>query len=401
MNVYMKVWLKKRMIPQQWQAAKEVIKKIEHAGFEAFIVGGAVRDHYLQKENNDVDIATSALPEEIQTIFSQTIDVGIAHGTVIVLDCGEPIEVTTYRTESTYSDHRRPDTVEFVRNLQEDLKRRDFTMNAMALSQTGEYIDYYNGRQHIDSKVICAVGKPEQRFEEDALRMLRAVRFAAQLHFSIEENTFDAIRQKAASIEYVAVERIQVELSKIFTSEHAAFGIEYMENTTLGNYLYGDFTSSDWVRFYSEDRQVGWAYFCLVNGSDLTLLTKYRCSNKDKLFVKTVLDAYESLLSGMSLGDLMRFDTMILKTAYQFTIWQNRKLELSYEELIARKNILPIQQVHELSITGKDLLEWSQKKRGSWIKQTLDAAVEAVLNGKVQNDKQQLKEWFYAFHDEG
>ncbi|MER2112120.1 MAG: CCA tRNA nucleotidyltransferase [Solibacillus isronensis] len=395
------MWLKKRMIPQQWQAAKEVIKKIEHAGFEAFIVGGAVRDYYLQKENNDVDIATSALPEEIQTIFSQTIDVGIAHGTVIVLDCGEPIEVTTYRTESTYSDHRRPDTVEFVRNLQEDLKRRDFTMNAMALSQTGEYIDYYDGRQHIDSKVICAVGEPDQRFEEDALRMLRAVRFAAQLHFSIEENTFDAIRQKAASIEYVAIERIQVELSKIFISAHAAFGIEYMEKTTLSNFLNGDFTSSDWTRFYSEDRQVGWAYFCLVNGSDLTLLTKYRCSNKDKLFVKTVLDAYESLLSGMSLADLMRFDPMILKTAYQFTIWQNHKLESSYEQLMARKNTLPIQHVNELAITGKDLLEWSPKKRGSWIKQSLDAAVEAVLNGKVQNDKQQLKEWFYAFHDEG
>ena len=389
------------MIPQQWQAAKEVIKKIEHAGFEAFIVGGAVRDYYLQKENNDVDIATSALPEEIQTIFSKTIDVGIAHGTVIVLDCGEPIEVTTYRTESTYSDHRRPDTVEFVRNLQEDLKRRDFTMNAMALSQTGEYIDYYNGRQHIDSKVICAVGEPNQRFEEDALRMLRAVRFAAQLHFTIEESTFDAIRQKAASIEYVAIERIQVELSKIFISAHASFGIEYLEKTTLSNFLYGDFTYSDWAGFYSEDRQVGWAYFCLVNGSDLTLLTKYRCSNKDKLFVKTVFDAYESLLSGMSLVDLMRFDTKILKTAYQFTIWQNRKLESSYEELVARKNTLPIQHVNGLAITGKDLLEWSPKKRGSWIKQTLDAAVEAVLKGKVQNDKQQLKEWFYAFHDEG
>ncbi|MEK5079943.1 CCA tRNA nucleotidyltransferase [Solibacillus sp. FSL W7-1436] len=401
MNVYMKEWLKKRMIPQQWQAAKEVIKKIEHAGFEAFIVGGAVRDYYLQKENNDVDIATSALPEEIQTIFSHTIDVGIAHGTVIVLDCGEPIEVTTYRTESTYSDHRRPDTVEFVRNLQEDLKRRDFTMNAMALSQTGEYIDYYNGRQHIDSKVICAVGEPDQRFEEDALRMLRAVRFAAQLHFSIEENTFGAIRQKAASIEYVAIERIQVELSKILISAHAAFGIEYLEKTTLSNFLYGDFTSSEWTQFYSEDRQVGWAYFCLVNGSDLTLLTKYRCSNKDKLFVKTVLDAYESLLGGMSQVDLMRFDPIILKTACQFSIWRNRKLEVSYEELVARKNTLPIQHVHELAITGKDLLEWSPKKRGSWIKQTLDAAVEAVLNGKVQNDKQRLKEWFYAFHDEG
>ncbi|MER1989794.1 MAG: CCA tRNA nucleotidyltransferase, partial [Solibacillus isronensis] len=143
------------------------------------------------------------------------------------------------------------------------------------------------------------------------------------------------------------------------------------------------------------------AYFCLVNGSDLTLLTKYRCSNKDKLFVKTVLDAYGSLLSGMSLVDLMRFDPMILKTAYQFSIWQNHKLELSYEQLVARKNTLPIQHVNELAITGKDLLEWSPKKRGSWIKQSLDAAVEAVLNGKVQNDKQQLKEWFYAFHDEG
>ena len=389
------------MIPQQWQAAKEVIKKIEHAGFEAFIVGGAVRDYYLKKENNDVDIATSALPEEIQSIFSQTIDVGIAHGTVIVLDCGEPIEVTTYRTESTYSDHRRPDTVEFVRNLQEDLKRRDFTMNAMALSQSGEYIDYYNGRQHIDSKIICAVGEPDQRFEEDALRMLRAVRFAAQLHFSIEGNTFEAIRQKAASIEYVAVERIQVELSKIFTSSYAAFGIDYMEKSTLGDYLHGNFTSSNWMNFSSEDRQVGWAYFCLVNGRDLSLLTKYRCSNKDKLFVKTVLDAYEHLLNGMSAAGLLRYDTTILETAYQFTVWQNGKLDFSLEELVTRKNTLPIQHAHELAITGKDLLEWSSEKRGSWIKRTLDAAVMAVLNKEVQNDKQQLKEWFYAFHDEG
>lgn len=389
------------MIPQQWQAAKEVIKKIEHAGFEAFIVGGAVRDYYLNKENNDVDIATSALPEEIQTIFSKTIDVGIAHGTVIVLDCGEPIEVTTYRTESTYSDHRRPDTVEFVRNLQEDLKRRDFTMNAMALSQSGEYIDFYNGRQHIDRKVICAVGEPFQRFDEDALRMLRAVRFAAQLQFSIEENTFDAICQKAASIKYIAIERIQVELSKIFTSPHPAIGIEYMEKTTLGEYLHGDFTSTDWASFYSEDCQMGWAYFCLINGSDLSLLTKYRCSNKHKQFVKNVLDAYESLLNGISHIDLLRYDTTILKTAYQFTIWQNQKILFNYEELAARKSALPLQHVHELAITGNDLLEWSSKKRGGWIKQTLDAAVVAVLNEEIHNDKQQLKEWFYAFHDEG
>lgn len=156
--------------------------------------------------------------------------------------------------------------------------------------------------------------------------MLLAVRFAAQLHFSIEENTFEAIRKKAASIEYVAIERIQVELSKIFISAHASFGIDYMEKTTLGDYLHGNFTASNWAHYYSEDRQVGWAYFCLVNGSDLSLLTKYRCSNKDKLFVKTVLAAYESLRNGMSPVELLSYDTIVLKTSFQFTIWQNCKL---------------------------------------------------------------------------
>ena len=206
------------MIPKQWHNAIDVINSIEQAGFEAFIVGGAVRDYYLTKENHDVDIATSALPEEIQAIFPYTIDVGIEHGTVLVMHNGEPIEVTTYRTESlTYSDHRRPDAVHFVRNLAEDLKRRDFTMNAMALSQTGEYIDLYEGRKHIDEQLICAVGIAEERFGEDALRMLRAVRFAAQLNFTIDSQTFAAIGQQAASIALIAMERIQVELSKIFT----------------------------------------------------------------------------------------------------------------------------------------------------------------------------------------
>ncbi|MBD8034655.1 CCA tRNA nucleotidyltransferase [Solibacillus ferritrahens] len=394
----MKEWHKKKM---HWQAAKKVINTIEQAGFEAFIVGGAVRDYYLKKENNDVDIATSALPEEIQAIFHHTIDVGIAHGTVLVLDFGEPIEVTTYRTESGYSDHRRPDTVHFVRNLKEDLKRRDFTMNAMALSKSGDYIDYYNGRQHIDNKVICAVGEPLQRFEEDALRMLRAIRFASQLQFSIEYQTLQAIHQKASTISYISIERIQVELSKIFTSKHAQMGIEYIENTSLSNYLPGKFNTHSWTGFYSEDRQVGWAYFCLVNESDLSLLSAYRCSNKDKLFTKSILGAYESLLNGMPPIDLLRYDLSMLKTACQFAEWQNKVLPFSFDDLADRKSTLPIQHINELAISGRDLMEWSSKKRGAWIKQTLDTAILAVLNGEANNDKQQLKEWFHAFHDEG
>lgn len=388
------------MIPNEWQGAIDVINSIEQAGFEAFIVGGAVRDYYLTKENHDVDIATSALPEEIQAIFPHTIDVGIEHGTVIVMQNGESIEVTTYRTESTYSDHRRPDAVNFVRNLAEDLKRRDFTMNAMALSQTGEYIDLYEGRKHIDEQLICAVGIANERFSEDALRMLRAVRFAAQLNFTIEAQTFAAIGQQAASIALIAMERIQAELSKIFTAKHVARGIHYLETSGLGTYLPGRFEATAWQDFTSDNRQVGWAYFCLVN-EDASLLTNYRCSNKDKQFTKLVLEAYDGFVRGITRPELLRFDIEILQTAHQFCAWRKQKLALSFEEVQKQKQALPMQSASELAITGQDVMSWTTKKRGPWIKETLEAAVAAVVNGEVANEKQQLKDWFHATIDEG
>ena len=388
------------MIPKQWHNAIDVINSIEQAGFEAFIVGGAVRDYYLTKENHDVDIATSALPEEIQAIFPYTIDVGIEHGTVLVMHNGEPIEVTTYRTETTYSDHRRPDAVHFVRNLAEDLKRRDFTMNAMALSQMGEYIDLYEGRKHIDEQLICAVGIAEERFGEDALRMLRAVRFAAQLNFTIDSQTFAAIGQQAASIALIAMERIQVELSKIFTGKHVARGVHYLETSGLAAHLPGQFDATAWQDFTSDDRQVGWAYFCLVN-DDASLLTKYRCSNKDKQFTKLVLEAYDCFVRGITLPELLRFDFEILQTAHQFCAWRKQELALSFEEVQRQKQALPIQSATELAITGQDVMSWTAKKRGPWIKQTLEAAVAAVVNGELANDKQQLKDWFHATIDEG
>lgn len=396
----MKEWSQRKMIPKQWQNAIDVINQIEQAGFEAFIVGGAVRDYYLKKENNDVDITTSALPEEIQAIFPHTIDVGIAHGTVLVLQQNEPIEVTTYRTESTYTDHRRPDAVHFVRDLAEDLKRRDFTMNAMALSQTGEFIDLYDGRKHIDERLICAVGNAEERFTEDALRMLRAVRFAAQLNFKIEDQTFAAIQKQAASITLIAMERIQVELSKIFMSPFPAQGIQSMQESQLAKHLAGEFDEVAWRLFQSDNRQVGWAYFCLVN-QDVTLLTHYRCSNKDKQFVKQVLAAYECLVKGIEKRELLHFDVEILHTAYQFTQWQQQTIECTWEQLQQQKLALPIQSAQQLAITGQDLMAWSHKKRGPWIKDILDAALQAVVNGDVVNDKQQIKEWFHATNDEG
>ena len=397
----MKEWRQRKMIPKQWQAATNVINIIEQAGFEAYIVGGAVRDYYLQKQNADVDVATSALPKEIQAIFTQTIDVGIEHGTVLVLDCGDPIEVTTYRTESKYSDHRRPDAVHFVRNLAEDLKRRDFTMNAMALSQSGEFIDLYNGRNDIDQKMIRAVGNPSERFSEDALRMLRAIRFSAQLGFSIEQQTLQAIQEQAQSISYIAMERIQVELSKVWTAKYANRAVYYIEQTGLQHYLVGHFDKANWENFKTNDRQVGWAYFCFVNNRDTSLLTTYRCSNKDKQFTKQVLEAYDYLQAGIQAMDYLRFDRAILHTAYQFSVWQKQLPSISFEEMVQAKQALPIQHVNALAITGSDLMEWSSKKKGPWIKEAIDAALLVVVTRQVANDKQQLKEWFHAFNDEG
>lgn len=390
------------MFPKQWQSAMDVIAKIENAGYEAFIVGGAVRDYYLKKESADVDVATSALPHEVQAIFTQTIDVGIDHGTVLVLDCGEPIEVTTYRTESTYSDHRRPDEVHFVRDLPEDLKRRDFTMNAMALRNSGEFVDLFNGRQDIDAKVIRAVGVPAERFQEDALRMLRAIRFSAQMDFSIEENTFKAIQEQVASIGFIAMERVQVEISKIWTSSNPVRAIHYIQWAGLDNYLPGEFDAIEWEPFQTTNRQIGWAYFCLVNGQDVSLLSAYRCSNKDKQFVKQVLHAFEKLQNeGWGQIDYLLFELDILQIAHQFATWQYVPTTVSFDQIGKIKHALPIQHKNELAISGNDLLQWTSQKPGSWLQDALQAALLAVVNGQIKNDKEQLKGWFHAFNNEG
>ena len=227
---------KKLKLDGEFNKALPVLNKIVEAGFEAYFVGGSVRDRVLGLTVNDVDIATSAMPNEIKEIFKRTIDIGIEHGTVMVLENGESYEITTFRTESTYKDFRHPDSVTFVRSLTEDLMRRDFTMNAIAMDIKGNLIDPFGGLLDIDKRIIRAVGKPEERFQEDALRMMRAVRFAAQLDFEIEGNTLLSIRQNAQLLTNIAIERIQVEFEKLLTGEWYFVGLAAMIKTDL--YLY-------------------------------------------------------------------------------------------------------------------------------------------------------------------
>lgn len=202
------------------EAANYIIETLIQHGYEAYIVGGCVRDSILGKQPQDWDITTSATPEQTKALFRRTIDTGIEHGTVTVMMDKTGYEVTTYRIDGKYQDHRRPTEVTFTASLAEDLKRRDFTINAMAYNDRQGVIDKFGGLTDLQKGIIRCVGVPQERFDEDALRILRAVRFAAQLDFSIEEATRQAIREKAVYLQEISAERIQTELTKLITSEH-------------------------------------------------------------------------------------------------------------------------------------------------------------------------------------
>ncbi len=201
----------------------KIIDTLEQAGFEAYAVGGCVRDSILKRKPNDWDITTSAKPEEIKKTFKRTFDTGIKHGTVSVLFGNDIYEVTTYRIDGEYEDSRHPKDVTFTSDLKEDLLRRDFTINAMAYNPEKGLVDMYGGMDDIEHKVIRCVGNPHERFSEDALRILRAVRFAAQLDYTIDKETKDAIIKLSPTLSKISAERIQVELTKILLSNHPEY----------------------------------------------------------------------------------------------------------------------------------------------------------------------------------
>lgn len=197
-----------------------IIDTLMRTGYEAYAVGGCIRDSLLGREPKDWDITTSASPAEVKALFPKTVDTGIAHGTVTVLLNREGFEVTTYRVDGTYEDSRHPKEVTFTPDLNEDLKRRDFTINAMAYNDTHGLIDAFDGAGDLDRKIVRCVGDPKERFSEDALRMMRAVRFGAQLGFTVEEQTRSAICALAPTLKKISAERIQSELVSLLMSDH-------------------------------------------------------------------------------------------------------------------------------------------------------------------------------------
>lgn len=242
-----------------------IIGKLNQNGYEAFAVGGCVRDTLLGRTPGDWDITTSARPEQVKALFRRTIDTGIQHGTVTVMLERTGYEVTTYRIDGEYEDGRHPRQVEFTSDLLEDLKRRDFTINAMAYSHETGIVDAFGGMEDLEKRVIRCVGDPMERFEEDALRILRAIRFSAQLDFSIEEKTREAITRIAPNLAKVSRERVQMELTKLLCSDHPE-QIRQVYETGISRYVSEEFSCLPWEKAeispaLPKEKYVRWAAF--------------------------------------------------------------------------------------------------------------------------------------------
>ncbi|MBB4823748.1 tRNA nucleotidyltransferase (CCA-adding enzyme) [Sporosarcina luteola] len=380
-------------------ASRGVVSKLLLAGYEAVFVGGAVRDLLLGKEASDIDIATSATPAEVKEVFVHTVDVGIQHGTVLVLFEGEPIEVTTYRTEGTYSDHRRPDEVNFVRTLEEDLRRRDFTMNAMAITLDGSLIDPYGGKKDIANRLIRAVGNAEERFREDALRMFRAIRFSAVLGFAIEQSTCHAIDLLANEIRHIAAERLKAEWDKLFLGREPLQAFQYIQETGIGLHLpaYPAALMTACMQGPFLSPLDGWAAFLIAGNLEPAELGRaYKLSNVEKAYLQSVHAAIHMREKGLYTNvDYYRFGERVLLTAESiFNCLHPLEATIEMDEIKGKIAALPIRSKKELAMTGNDLLIWSGEKGGRWVGEWLNKIEQAVILGDCLNEREEIKEWF-------
>lgn len=400
MKSFIGKWRSNMSKTNEWIASQKIIETLQTQGFEAYVVGGAVRDIVLGKPATDIDIATSALPEEVKSNFPRSIDVGIAHGTIVVLMDECPIEVTTFRTDGKYVDHRRPTHVTFVRSLEEDMKRRDFTMNAMALTKDEEIIDLFGGKEDIQNGIIRTVGDPNHRFGEDALRMLRAIRFSAQLNFQLEEKTSEAITNNASTIQNISVERITNELEKIWLSAFPINALKEIEKTKIGQWLPGSLNWSPemWEQFDDNMATVhGWSFLSLLQNKDKQekIPSLYRLSNQQKIEIQQIVKAVQLREQRFfSTVDLYQFSEQILVTAEKFVKILFPTIETTDSTTIVKmKKALPIQSIKELSITGNDLMNWLDKPGGPWLKEMINEIVQAILHKEINNHPEQIKEW--------
>lgn len=430
-------------------SVRAVIESLQAEGFEAYAVGGCVRDSILGREPDDWDITTSAEPQQVKAIFPRTVDTGLQHGTVTVLFGGGAHEVTTYRIDGDYEDGRHPKEVTFTASLAEDLKRRDFTVNAMAYNEREGLVDLFGGMEDLQRKCIRCVGKAEERFEEDALRLLRALRFSAQLGFGIERGTYAAVCRMAPSLSRISAERIAVELTKLLVSERPEY-VEELYRTGITSVILPEFDemmrtaqnspyhcytvgrhTAESLKYVPADRILRFTMLlhdvgkpaCRTTGRDgadhfkghaavgaekaRRILRRLKLDNRTVSQVTALIQWHDCRMEP-DMAEirkiLSRIGTelfaLLLKVQYADTMAKSdygRREELEriqragecYARILEERQCVSLR---ELKLTGGDLMALGMRP-GPQIGRALQEALELVLEEPEKNDGDFLKEW--------
>ena len=415
---------------------KFIIDTFYENNYEAFMVGGCIRDFLLSKEPKDSDIATSALPNITESLFEKTIPTGIKHGTITVLLDKEPFEVTTYRVEGEYKDNRRPDEISFVTNIKDDLSRRDFTINAFAYNSKEGLKDYFNGLEDLQNKIIRTVGDSNKRFNEDALRMMRAIRFASQLDFNIEKSTLDGIKKNKNLLKNISFERIRDELCKLLLSDNPRKGLNLLKDCGVLDVIIPELTSligfNHKTKDYNEDlfdhtlsvventpndlilrlsalfHDIGKPKVNDNISEDITrkILTRLHFDNKTIKSVCILIKEYMNVLGNSTDIDIKRFINRTSKeNIYSLLEFQKahvlslKNSDLDLYELNDIKNKIdniinsniPL-SIKDLNIDGSILTKELNLKPGKVIGETLNYLLEVVLNNPNLNNETILLE---------
>ena len=377
---------------EKFNSAINILEKFNEAGYEAYFVGGCVRDYLLNDEFSDIDITTNALPDEVKQIFRKSIDTGIQHGTVTILINGDSFEVTTFRTEDDYIDHRTPEKVEFVSDLKEDLDRRDFTINAMALDSNGKLYDYHCGERDLRNKVIKTVNNPNERFFEDALRMLRAFRFSSKLGFEIEENTLKAIKNNAELIKFVSIERIVNEFRKLLTGRGNKRSLELLLDSKLNNYIPFLDEISKIIDFSNYTFCQSLYILSKINDISFEKLKELKLSNKEIKQIKI----YEKINEDFSSNVLLE---IIL---YNYDV-NDVTFIASYSNYCDKEDIekikLPIKSFNDIAITSMEIISIIDKPAGPWIKEIIKKLEEDIILYKIDNTKKDILDFLMKIRD--
>ena len=377
--------------------ADEILEQLERHGFFAYKVGGYVRDKLLGLPVHDIDIATSAKPEQVMELFPKVIPTGMKHGTVTVILENQSFEVTTFRVESDYTDHRRPKNVQFVDRIEEDLGRRDFTINALAMDLRGEIIDPYGGRKDLGNGLIRAVGNPKLRFGEDSLRILRAIRFAAQFEFTIEEDTRQALRSEGHWLKEISVERIHQEIVKMIEGPHPILAIEMLIDSSI-------FPFEEWNDIFKRVLRHQGQVFLEERKDPLDRWTFLFVAGEVKAirhFLQQWRFSKESTKNIAELASLCRMDIVserqgkkcILEYGTKQMIKAHTIRSVLFPESTVTKDQwesweqqLVIRDPSQLKVNAIQLIETFGREAGPWLGKVLTHLFEKAALGEVENN---------------